>query len=249
MSRRHSLWTIPISLFLLCCGAVGLYGSTSVEDLKVTVGKSIVLDYPSNISRISTSDPAVVDAVAVSTREILLHAKAHGAATVVVWARNGQRNFYNIAVEHDVLPIRKIIEVTFPKEDIHVQSAVDSVTLTGTASTQDVSDRAAAVAASLAKTVINNIQLVEDVETQILLRVRFAEMDRQTGSQFAVNLVSTGALNTPGLISTGQFQSAQATTLTGRIPGGNEGTVSEFTISDALNIFAFRPDLNVGAFV
>ena len=62
----------------------------------------------------------------------LLHAKSHGAATVVVWARNGQRNFYNISVEHNVLPIRKIIEVTFPTEDIHVQSAQDSVTLTGT---------------------------------------------------------------------------------------------------------------------
>jgi pilus assembly protein CpaC len=238
------------TILILLLGAVtGLPAATGVEDLHVTLGKSIVIDYPTNVSRISTSNPDVVDAVAVSTREILLHAKAHGVATVVVWAKNGERNFYNISVEHNLEPIRRIIEVTFPDEPIHVESAEDSVTLTGTVSSQDVSDRAAAVAASLATSVVNNLHLTETVEKQILLRVVFAEMDRKSGSQFAINLVSTGLFNTPGMISTGQFGSAQASELTGSIPGGNEGTTSEFTISDALQIFAFRPDLNLATFI
>ena len=41
----------------------------AVEEMKLTVGKSIVLDYPADIRQMSTSDPAVVDAVAVSTRK------------------------------------------------------------------------------------------------------------------------------------------------------------------------------------
>ncbi len=222
---------------LLCIPASG---STSVEDLHVTVGKSIVIDYPTNISRISTSNPEIVDAVAVSTREVLLHAKGHGVATVVVWARTGDRNFYNISVVHNLAPIRKILEVTFPKESIQVQAAEDSVTLTGTVSTQEVSDRAAAVAASLAGTVVNNLQLVEDVETQILLRVKFAELDRQRGGKFGVNLVSTGALGTIGALSTGQFQSARPNEIS---------ESSEFRITDVLNIFAFRPDLDLTTFI
>lgn len=236
-----------LPLMLVCLAP--LSGATSVEELKVTLGKSIVIDYPTNVARISTSNPDVVDAVAVSTREILLHAKDHGVATVVVWAKNGERNFYNISVEHNVKPIRQIIEVTFPNEAIEVQSAEDSVTLTGRVSSQEVSDRAAAVAASLATTVVNNLELIDTVEKQILLRVKFAEMDRQVGTRFAVNLVSTGFANTPGLISTGQFGSARATELSGGIPGGNEGTTSEFTITDALQVFAFRPDLNLASFV
>ncbi len=245
--KAHGL--IPNIALLLLTGVVVLTGTTSVEDLKVTVGKSIVIDYPTNVARISTSNPDVVDAVAVSTREILLHAKDHGVATVVVWAKNGERNFYNISVEHNVKPIRRIIEVTFPNESIEVQSAEDSVTLTGLVSSQEVSDRAAAVAASLANTVVNNLKLIDTVEKQILLRVRFAEMDRQVGKQFAINLASTGAANTPGAISTGQFGSVRATELRGSIPGRIDGTTTDFNITDALQVFAFRPDLNLAGFV
>jgi pilus assembly protein CpaC len=238
--RVHSIPILSVAI-ILCWGGQSLLASTSVEDLKVTVGKSIVIDYPTNIARISTSNPDVVDAVAVSTREVLLHAKTHGIATVVVWAKSGERNFYNISVEHNLIPIRKILQVTFPDEEIDVQSAEDSVTLTGTVSTQEVSDRAAAVAASLSQTVVNNLALVEDVQDQILLRVRFAELDRNLGSQFAVNLVSTGALNMPGSISTGQFLSTRPEEIS------EAGTA--FTISDALNVFAFRPDLNLASFI
>jgi pilus assembly protein CpaC len=170
-------------------------------------------------------------------------------ATVVVWAKNGQRNFYNISVTHNLTPIRQILQVTFPSEEIEVQAANDSVTLIGSVSSQAISDRAAAVAASLAKTVVNNLKLVEAVQKQILLRVKFAEMDRSIGNKFAFNLVSTGAANTPGLISTGQERSASLSQLSGKIPGGNEGATSDFNISDVLNIFAFRPDLNLAAFV
>ena len=239
-TRRGLRFSLSLCALVLCLTPATL-ASTSVEDLKVTVGKSIVIDYPTNISRISTSNPDIVDAVAVSTREVLLHAKSHGAATVVVWARTGDRNFYNISVVHNLGPIRKIIEVTFPDEDINVQAAEDSLTLTGLVSSQEVSDRAAAVAASLSASVVNNLELVENVDHQVLLRVKFAEVDRQIGGKFGVNLVSTGALNTIGQVSTGQFQSTRPNRI------NEEG--SDFTISDALNVFAFRPDLDLSAFV
>jgi len=249
MSRRNLLWCIPLAL-LLAAGGLPLPGQTGMEDLKVTLGKSLVIDYPADVARISTSNPDIVDAVAVSTREILLHAKAHGVATVVVWAKDGQRNFYNISVEHNLEPIRKLIKETFPNEDIHVQSARDSVTLTGRVSSQQVADRAAALVASLAKTVINNLRLLPgDVDRQVLLRVKFAELNRSELANFGVNLLSTGALNTLGRTTTGQFTPPTPGTLQGQIPGRLEGTTSTYSISDALNVFAFRPDLNLATFI
>ncbi len=223
---------------------------TSSEDLRITLGKSIVIDYPTDIRQISTSDPAIVDPVAVTTREILLHAKGHGVATVVVWAKTGQRTFYNINVEHNLEPIRKLLKETFPTEDITVQAARDSVTLTGRVSSPPVAERAASIVASLAKTVINNLTVApQAIDKQILLRVKFAEMGRTVSQSFGVNLLSTGALNTVGRTSTGQFPAPGPTALTGTIPGRIEGTQSNFTISDALNVFAFRPDLNLAGFV
>jgi len=223
---------------------------TTSEDLKVTVGKSVVIDYPTDINRISTSNPEIVDAVAVSTREILLHAKGHGVGTVVVWAKTGQRTFYNVSVEHNLEPIRRLLKDTFPTEDVRVQAARDSVTLTGRVSSAAAGERVAALAASLAKTVINNLAVTPaGVDKQILLRVKFAELNRNTSSSFGVNLISTGVLNTPAAVTTGQFASPRPSDLSGVIPGRIQGTTSQFTISDALNVFAFRPDLNLSAFV
>jgi len=239
-----SLFKIPVALLL---AAAGLFGQ-GAEDLRITVGKSIVIDYPTDVARISTSDPQVVDAVAVSTREILLHGKALGVSTIVIWAKTGQRTFYNVAVEHNLEPIRAILKQTFPDETISIQSARDSVTLIGRVSTKEVSDRAAALVASLAKTVVNHLFVAPSaVDKQILLRVKFAELDRNFSEAFGVNLLSTGALNTPGLASTGQFSPPRPSQIRGVIPGSIAGTATEYSLADALNIFAFRPDLNLAA--
>ncbi|MGH9673855.1 MAG: type II and III secretion system protein family protein, partial [Bryobacteraceae bacterium] len=165
-------------------------------------------------------------------------------------AKTGQRTFYSISVEHNLEPIRKLLKDTFPSEDIRVQAARDSVTLTGQVSHAQVSERAAALVASLSKTVINNLTAAPTaVDKQILLRVKFAELNRTRSQAIGVNLLSTGALNTPGRITTGQFAAPSPTNLTGTIPGQIQGTSSNFTIADALNVFAFRPDLNLAAFV
>jgi pilus assembly protein CpaC len=239
---------ITISLAaLLLIGISPASGQSSAEDLKITVGRSIVVDYPVDISRISTSNPEIVDAVAVSTREVLLHGKALGVSTVVVWAKSGQRTFYNIAVEHNMDPIRKILRDTFPNEDIQVQAARDSLTLTGQVSSKEISDRATVLAASLAKAVVNNLKVAPmAVEKQVLLRVKFAELNRNAAKAFGVNIFSTGFLNTPGRTSTGQFSPPSIGSVGGAIGGGLTGTESTFSLTDALNVFAFRPDLNLG---
>ena len=220
------------------------------EDMRLAVGKSIVIDFPADVAKISTSNPDIVDAVAVSTREVLLHARGLGLSTVVAWSKNGDRRFYNIAVEHNLEPIRRVLRETFPGEDIQVQAARDSLTLVGRASTQAVADRAAALAASLAKAVVNNLQVSPAaVDKQIMLRVKFAELNRSAAEAFAINLISTGAANTVGRTSTGQFSPPQVRDLTGVIPGGAAGTTSTFSLSDVLNIFAFRPDINLAVTV
>lgn len=222
----------------------------SADEIRVAVGKSVVIDYPEDIARISTSSPDVVDAVPATTREILLHGKALGSATVVVWSKSGQRNFYNVSVEPNLEPLRRLLKETFPNEDIKIQAARDSLSLTGKVSLQAVADRAAILAAPLAKTVVNNLQVaVAPVDRQIILRVRFAELNRSYIQNFGVNLLSTGALNTIGRTTTQQYPGPSVSRLRSEIPGQNQGFASEWNISDLLNVFLFRPDLNLGAFI
>lgn len=227
--------------------AVTVLGSASAqtgpEEIRLTVGKSIVIDYPADIARISTSNADIADASPVTTREILIQGKSTGTVTLVVWSKAGQRNFYNITVEQNLEPLRRLLKDTFPTDNIHVESSRDSLALTGLASNKDVADRATALATPFAKNIVNNVQIAGGArDKQILLRVKFAELDRTASSQFAVNLISTGATNTIGRVTTGQFGSVSAS----QVGGGQQ---TQFTISDALNIFAFRPDLNLGAFL
>jgi pilus assembly protein CpaC len=86
--------------------------------------------------------------------------------------------------------------------------------------------------------------------------VKFAEVDRSRLDQFGFNLISTGTLNTPGAISTQQFGAPTGggggggggqASISGSIGAKLTGTSSSFSVTDILNVFLFRPDINLGA--
>ena len=107
-----------------------------------------------------------------------------------------------------------------------------------------------ALIAPQGKTVVNNLQVVPPhAEKQILLRVKFAEVDRTAANSFGINILSTGALNTAGSIGTQQFPGGTPSAVNGTIGDHLTGSSTSFSLSDALNIFAFRPDLNLGAVI
>lgn len=230
--------------------AVATPAEPSGADMKLTVGRSVVIDCPAEVTRLAISNPEVADAVAVSAREVLVNAKAQGMATVVVWPKTGARMLVTISVEQNLDPLRDLLRQTFPNQEIRVEAARDAISLNGAVPNQALAEKAAALAAPFAKAVVNNLKVVPGgPEKQILLRVKFAELNRNASTAFGVNLVSTGAGNTPGIIGTGQFSAVRPTELQGTIPGRADGTTTKLTISDVLNIFAFRPDLNLAAFI
>jgi pilus assembly protein CpaC len=224
--------------FLL--GTATIFGQ-SAEELRLTVGKSVVIDYPSDIRQISTSSPDIVDASPVTTREILLHGKGLGNATLVVWSKTGERTFYNVTVDLNLDSLRKILKDSFPEEQIVPVSSRDSLTLNGKVSSKDVADRAIALASTFAKTVVNNMELGNPpIEKQVLLRVRFAELDRNKAEQYGVSWFSQAG-------QTGFYASTQQSPISSTAIAGT--ALQTLTIGSALNIFAFDPKLNLGAFL
>jgi pilus assembly protein CpaC len=220
--------------------------SQSAEDLRLTVGKSVVIDYPADVRQISTSNPDVIDASPITTREILVNAKGLGSATMVVWDKNNRRTFYNITVDLNVEPLRRLLRDTFPSEDIQVKTSRESISLVGRVSSKEVADRAMGLAASFSKTVVSALSVISGAaDKQILLRVKFAQLDRSKEIQLGVNLLSlTG--QTVGGTTTGQFGPPALTGITGIGPQPNQAQPS---ISQALNIFALNPKLSLGALV
>lgn len=247
-------WKIGWRLALVAVAgmaAVSAQGPTwpgAANEIRMVAGRSVVLEHPDDIVRISVANPEVLEAVAITTREVLLNGKGSGTTTLIVWSKPGGREMFTVTVDLNADPVQKQIRETFTGENIQVHTGKDTITLTGEVSSPVVAERAAALAAGAAKLVVNHLQVLPpEAEKQILLRVRFAEIDRSALAQFGINLFSTGALNTPGQVTTEQFGPPRSPSVRGVIGGRLSGTSAEFTLNDMLNVFAFRPDLNLGA--
>jgi pilus assembly protein CpaC len=230
--------------------ALAAWAADDAIELTLTVGAGTVIDCLPAVSRVAASSPEIVDAVTASRREVIFHAKAVGRATLVVWSKSGERKTYNVTVEPNLEPMRQLLRETFPEDQIDLRASRESLALVGRARSQAVADRALALVSASVKGAVNNLQIAPPPpEDQVLLRVRFAELTRSALREFGINLLSTGATNTIGQVSTGQFPSAGLSQLPGSIPGGLAGSVAPFSFSDILNIFAFRPDLNLGVLI
>jgi pilus assembly protein CpaC len=227
---------------------VNLSAAQETLQLRVPVGKSLILNSRDFLKRVSVSDPSIASAVSISPTQVLLNGLAAGETSLILWNEREQATTYDLQVELDVVGLRDTIAQVFPNENIQVTQSGATIVLTGSASTKEVADRALIIAQTQSKSVVNMLGvLLGTLGEQVLLQVRFAEVDRIAIQQLGINIFSTGALNTPGAVSTGQFSppSSQGS-VTGQIPSRLPGFSSSFTLSDLLNVFIFRPDLNLG---
>jgi pilus assembly protein CpaC len=240
---------------VLLTGMTGLGGAGQVPaaepvELTLTVGTGMVIDCPGGIARVAASNPEVADAVTASSAEVLFHTKAVGQATMVVWSKSGARTSYHLTVEPNLEPLRKLLREAFPDQQIDVRATKESLALVGQAGSQAVADRALALIAASVKGAVSNLEVAPPPPaSQVLLRVRFAELNRTAVREFGINLFTTGALNTIGQVSTGQFPGVGLSGVPARLPAGFAGSDTPFGLSDILNIFAFRPDINLGAII
>jgi pilus assembly protein CpaC len=242
-------WKKPGPLLAFVAGVL-LAAPPEPVELTLVLGRGVVIDCRDGISRISTSSPEVVDAVTASNHEVLFEAKALGQSTLIVWSKSGERTTYNVTVEPNLEPMRRLLRESFPDEEIDIRASRESMALVGRVSSQAVADRALALVAASVKGAVSNLKPPPPgVEKQVILHVKFAELNRTAVSEFGTNLLSTGAGNTLAQVTTGQFHSNGGLQLNTSIPGHAGGTTTQNSLSDLLNIFAFRPDLNLGVLI
>jgi len=115
------------------------------------------------------------------------------------------------------------------------------------------------IAAAYAKNVVNVLTFGPAGVQEILLEVKFAEIDRTALTQLALNIVSTGATNTFGAVSTNQFGGVAGSALGGSTnqPAGSNvfggttgnGVPGAFGTNNILNLFLFRRDINLAAMI
>jgi pilus assembly protein CpaC len=238
---------------LLCAAilAAGCFAQTTwaqttrsqARDIVLLEGRGELLTFQADINKVAISEPKVADAVVISPRELMVNAKGPGRATLVVWENGANPTRYEIAVTKDTSEwdlFAKSINDT-AGTPISVTGTGETIVLSGTVKSIEDSKKLASMAQTRAKTVINLLQAPAPPEPrQILLRVKFAAIDRVALTQIGFNLFSTNP-KMIGAVTTEQFASPRFSQLQ---PVGTGQTVN---FSDLLNLFAFRPDLNFGA--
>jgi pilus assembly protein CpaC len=208
--------------------------------LTVTVGKSLIIDSAVNIQRVSVANGELVEAVAVDPREVLINGKGPGETSLVVWQQNGNRLLYDLTIRPSparLEAVRQQISREFPDDNIDVTFVNDTAFVRGTVKDVIAADRVMAITTTLGKS-INLLRVdVPPVEGQVLLRVRFASVDRSVETDLGLNLLSN-AFNQTTAISTQQFGPP--------IINNNSGNAQTSpTINQPLNVFLFRPDINL----
>jgi pilus assembly protein CpaC len=172
---------------------------TAHQRLTVMVGKSLVIDSPVNIQRVSMASSEIAEAMAVSPRELLINAKLPGETSLILWQQGGKRVSYDLAVRPNparLEAIRQQLAAELPDDDVKLAVEGESAFLRGSVKDLSSAERAATIAATAGK-VVNLLRVaVPPVEAQILLKVRFANVDRSASRELGVNLLSTGLGNT-----------------------------------------------------
>lgn len=224
----------------------------SQETLRVNQGKSFVLNSNETIVRVSVTDEAVASAIVISPHQVLIHGVKPGTVSFMIWNEAEEVRAFDLqvlAVPMNLKPLRETLVKSLPGQEISVSQSGSAVVLTGNVASPEVAEQAAAIAKTASENVVN-LLVPAPMKQTVLLEVKFAEVNRNAVRQLGMNILSTGALNTPGIVTTGQFAGTPNNfDIQNSIGAPLNGFSTEMQLTDLLNIFVFRPDLNLGLLI
>ena len=204
-------------------------------DLVVSSGKSMTLDLEAPVTRVSVANPAIADAVVVSTQQLLINGLTHGSTSLVLWFKGGASKTYNLTVQMDTDALARRLQEFFPDQEISVGASKDTLVLYGSVTKPEIGEKAVKLASDYTGKVINNLTYPADGRRQIMLKIMFAEVDREAITELSASLVRFDPLNPRG-------DHEGMTNLGQPGPSGNFANTPvgpNFNFNDAINVYGF----------
>jgi pilus assembly protein CpaC len=216
--------------------------------LRVMVDKSLLINTTERLKRISVTDPTVAYATVITPTQILVHGRAPGEVSLLIWDELERSRSFDLRVDVDVSACAEEEHRVFPDEQISVTPSRAAIVLSGHVTTEDVAKRAGELASAYSKNIINVLTFGPVGAQEVLLEVKFAEVDRTALTQMGFNIFSTGAGNLVGTTTTGQYGGFTAPTIT-QTQGQSPPFQASQTISNVLNLFLFQPNIHLGTVI
>ena len=167
------------------------------QQLTLTVNKSYMIEFDTEIDDVIVGNPAIADIVARDRRRVAVMGAAPGETNIVFLDRSGRKlKVLEVSVTDGVAgmdQLRTLIKRHVPGAKIDIEAINGRIILSGVAPNLSAADRVVQLAQPYAKddkSVLNLISI--QGKDQVALKVRFVEMQRTVIKQMGINL--TGAI-------------------------------------------------------
>jgi len=234
---------LVVAALALCASALRAQTATaSVPRITIGAGRTYVLDTAVDIQKISIASPEIAESVPVTNRTVMINGRAPGETSAFVWLSDGTRQEYDVMVTFATAKMEAAKAQIAKEFGDRVQLTADSsaVYLTGSVKNLFESQRAQSIALSFGK-VVNLLKVeVPPQEQEILIKVRFADVDRSKSFNWGLNVLGQSA-GFPYNVTTGVNSPSRYTS----IANGNTGQSTVSTLSDTLNLLMFDPHANI----
>ena len=216
----------------------------TASNLTVPINRAVVVESDSPFAELSIANPAIADISSLSDRSIYVLGKSPGLTTLTLLDASGQLiTNVEVRVTADISEFKERLRQVLPNEKIEVRTANDGIVLSGVVSSSARLQRALDLAERYAEGRVSNLMTVGGIQ-QVMLKVRFAEMQRSVrkalGASLALNGTAfNGDLGINGGNGTNVTSGAITNSLGGNVPASN-------TNNGAI-VFGFNAgDLQVG---
>jgi pilus assembly protein CpaC len=176
--------------------------------LTVPMNRAVVVESDTVFAELSVANPGIADIATLSDRTIYVLGKSPGRTTLTLLGPDG-RLITNVEVQvvPDIAEFKERLQQIMPNESIEVRTANDGIVLSGTVSSITRLDRALSLAQRYAPDRVSNLMTVGGTQ-QVMLKVRFAEMQRSVAKNLNASLgISTGNATNGILTGGGAFGS------------------------------------------
>lgn len=190
--------------------------------LRVSMNRAVVVETDSPFTELSIANPGIADISTLSDRAIYVLGKTPGRTTLTILGAEGDLiSNIEVQVTPDIAEFRERLRQILPNEAIEVRTANDGIVLSGIVSSAARLDAALQLAQRYAPERVSNLMSVGGTQ-QVMLKVRFAEMQRGVSKSLGGSLQITGGSR--ATLNTGNFDSggsrASEGTLAFRVGGG-----------------------------
>ena len=216
LRQRIATMAIAVALFAAAGASLAQDAGSTAPPIVISVGKSRLVELPAPYSDVMIGNPKVADVVPLNPHSVYVVGKGLGSTALTIYGA-GRRIIYSsdVQVSADLEGLKARLHDVLPHEgSVAVSTANQSIVLSGTASSPSALQQVLTLADTYDPGRVVNMMSVQGTQ-QVMLSVRFVEMERTTAKNLGINVSQTASRGNPSVtVTSGQTLLGQAASVT-----------------------------------